>query len=65
MAQLQETSQQNKIEKLENELARERHDKNYICEMIKRFLPEAILERFERFSGIVLQKQEQVRSRTR
>ncbi len=65
MAQLQETSQQHQIEKLENELARERHDKNYICEMIKRFLPESILEQFERFAGIVLHNQEQIRSRTR
>ena len=65
MAHLQERSQQHQIEKLERELAKERYDKNYICEMIKRFLPESILERFEQFSGIVLQKHEQVRSRTR
>lgn len=53
------------IDRLERELAQERHDKNYICEMIKRFLPEAVLERFERFSGIILSNRERVRSRTR
>lgn len=65
MAQLQKRSQQHQIEKLERELSKERYDKNYICEMIKRFLPQTILERFERFSGIVLQNHEQIRSRTR
>lgn len=64
-ANLQKTSQQYRIDKLENELEKERHEKNYICEMIKRFLPQAILERFERFSGIVLNNQEQIRERTR
>ena len=64
-ANLQKTSQQYRIDKLENELEKERHEKNYICEMIKRFLPQAILERFERFSGIVLNNQEQIKERTR
>lgn len=50
------------IDKLEQALAREKHDKNYICEMIKKFLPEAVLERFEQFSGIVLSNHERVRS---
>ena len=53
------------IEKLERELAQERHDKNYICEMIKSFLPEAVLERFEQFSGIILHNKERIRSHTR
>lgn len=65
MAQLQERSQQHQIEKLERELSKERYDKNYICEMIKKFLPEALLERFERFSGIVLQRREQEIQRIR
>ena len=64
-ANLQKTSQQYRIDKLENELEKERHEKNYICEMIKRFLPQAILECFERFSGIVFNNQEQIEERTR
>ena len=44
---LQETSQKHRIEKLESELGQERSDKNYIIEMIKRFLPSNMIERFE------------------
>lgn len=58
---MRETSQTHRIEKLESELTQERSDKNYIIEMIKRFLPLNVLERFERFSGIVLQTQEHQR----
>ena len=58
-------AERNRIEKLEQELAQERYDKNYICEMIKRFLPEAILERFEQFSGIILHNKERIRSHSR
>ncbi len=64
-AKLQVNSQTNRIEKLEEALAKERHDKNYIVEMIKRFLPEQILERFEQFSGILFHSQERGRSRRR
>ena len=64
-AKLRAHSERTTIEKLEQALARERHDKNYICEMIKRFLPEAILERFEQFSGIILHNKERIRSHTR
>lgn len=64
-AKLQVNSQTNRIEKLEEELSKERHDKNYIIEMIKRFLPEQILERFEQFSGILFRSQERGRSRGR
>lgn len=64
-ANYRQHSEKHRIEKLEQELARERHDKNYICEMIKRFLPEAILERFEQFSGIILHNKERIRSHTR
>lgn len=64
-AQLQAMNQIHKIEKLENELAQERNDKNYIIEMIKRFLPENVLERFERFSGMVLHAQERQRHHSR
>lgn len=60
---LQVNSQTNAIEKLEEELAKERNDKNYILEMIKRFLPEKVLERFEQFSGILFHSQERGRSR--
>lgn len=62
---LQETSQKHRIEKLESELAQVRSDRNYIIEMIKRFLPSNVLERFERFSGIVLHTQEHQRHHTR
>ena len=62
-AKLQVNSQTNAIEKLEEELAKERNDKNYILEMIKRFLPEKLLERFEQFSGILFHNQERGRSR--
>lgn len=62
-AKLQVNSQTNAIEKLEEELAKERNDKNYILEMIKRFLPEKVLEQFERFSGILFHAQERGRSR--
>lgn len=62
-AKLQVNSQTNAIEKLEEELAKERNDKNYILEMIKRFLPEKVLEQFERFSGILFHNQERGRSR--
>lgn len=62
---LQETSQKHRIEKLESELGQERSDKNYIIEMIKRFLPSNMIERFERFSGIVLHTQEHQRHHTR
>ena len=58
-------SEKHTIDRLERELAQERHDKNYICEMIKRFLPEAILERFEQFSGIILHNKERIRNHTR
>ena len=58
-------SERHTIDRLERELAQERHDKNYICEMIKRFLPEAVLERFEQFSGIILHNKERIRSHTR
>ena len=64
-ASCRQHAEKHRIEKLEQELARERHDKNYICEMIKRFLPESVLERFEHFSGIVLSSRERVRSRVR
>ena len=64
-AKLRAHSERTTIEKLEQALAREIHDKNYICEMIKRFLPEAILERFEQFSGIILQNKERIRSHSR
>ena len=64
-ANYRQHTEKHRIEKLEEELARERHDKNYICEMIKRFLPEAILERFEQFSGIILHNKERIRSHTR
>lgn len=64
-ARLQETSQKHRIEKLESELVRERSDKNYIIEMIKRFLPENVLERFESFSGMVLHTQEHQRHHKR
>ena len=64
-AKLRTYSERTTIEKLEQALARERHDKNYICEMIKRFLPESILERFEQFSGIILYNKERIRSHTR
>ena len=64
-AKLQVNSQTNRIEKLEEELSKERHDKNYIIEMIKRFLPEQIMERFEQFSGILFRSQERGRSRGR
>lgn len=62
-AKLQVNSQTNAIEKLEEELAKERNDKKYILEMIKRFLPEKLLERFEQFSGILFHAQERGRSR--
>lgn len=62
---LQETSQKHRIEKLESELAQVRSDRNYIIEMIKRFLPSNVIERFERFSGIVLHTQEHQRHYTR
>ena len=62
---MRETSQTHRIEKLESELTQERSDKNYIIEMIKRFLPLNVLERFERFSGIVLQTQEHQRHHNR
>lgn len=58
-------SEQHRIEKLEEALVKERHDKNYIVEMIKRFFPEHILERFEQFSGILFHSQERGRSRGR
>ena len=58
-------SEKHTIERLETELAQERYDKNYICEMIKRFLPEAVLERFEQFSGIILHNAERIRSHSR
>lgn len=61
----QETSQKYRIEKLESELAQERNDKNYIIEMIKRFLPPQVLERFERFSGMILHTQEHQRHHKR
>lgn len=64
-AKRQAHSEQHRIEKLEKELAQERHDKNYIIEMIKRFLPEQLLERFQQFSGILFHSQERGRSRTR
>lgn len=64
-AKLRAHSERTTIEKLEQALARERHDKNYICEMIKRFLPENILERFEQFSGIILHNKERIQSHTR
>lgn len=64
-AKLRAHSERTTIEKLEQALARERHDKNYICEMIKHFLPEAILERFEQFSGIILHNKERIRSHSR
>lgn len=64
-AHLQETSQKHRIEKLESELARERSDKNYIMEMIKRFLPPQVLERFERFSGMNFHTQEHQRHHAR
>lgn len=62
---LQETSQKHRIEKLESELAQERSDKNYIIEMIKRFLPSNMLQRFERFSGMIFHTQEYQRHHTR
>ena len=58
-------SEQHRIEKLEEALAQERHDKKYIVEMIKRFLPEKVLERFEQFSGILFHSQERGRSHSR
>lgn len=62
-AKQQVHSEKHRIEKLEEELSKERHDKNYILEMIKRFLPEKVLEQFERFSGILFHNQERGRSR--
>lgn len=64
-AKQQVHSEQHRIERLEEELARERYDKNYLFEMIKRFLPIKILERFEQFSGILFHDQERERGRSR
>lgn len=64
-AKQQVHSEQHRIERLEEALAKERHDKKYIVDMIKRFLPEHILERFEQFSGILFHSQERGRSRGR
>lgn len=64
-ASCRENAEKHTINRLERELAQERYDKNYICEMIKRFLPEAVLERFEQFSGIILHNKERIRSHTR
>ncbi len=64
-AKQQVHSEKHRIENLEEALAKERHDKNYILEMIKRFLPEQMLERFEQFSGILFHSQERGRSRGR